>query len=98
MPTQNVNLTPRLERFVREAVESGEFNNASEVHRAALAAMAREREERALRLERLRREIDIGMNSGRPRKIQDVGRFLEECLEEVIREESRAAKHAPDQC
>lgn len=64
MPTQNVNLTPELDRFVKETVASGEFNNASEVHRAALAAMARDREERALRLARLRQEIQAGLNSG----------------------------------
>ena len=43
MPTQNVNLTPELDRFVKEAVARGEFNNASEVHRAALAAPRAER-------------------------------------------------------
>jgi antitoxin ParD1/3/4 len=84
MPTQNVNLTPRLDRFVDRLIKSGEFNNASEVHRAALSAMAREREERALRLARLRQEIQIGFNSGAPRKISDVDSFLENCAEEAL--------------
>jgi antitoxin ParD1/3/4 len=35
MPT-NVHLTPELERFVRECVEAGRYNNASEVVRSAL--------------------------------------------------------------
>lgn len=56
MPTQNVNLTPVLEDFVKTQVALGHFNNASEVHRAALAAMARQEEERQLHLELLRRE------------------------------------------
>ncbi len=60
MPTQNVNLTDTLDLFVKKQVESGFFNNASEVHRAALARMARQEEERALRLERLRQEISAG--------------------------------------
>lgn len=60
MPTQNVNLTDTLDLFVKKQVESGFFNNASEVHRAALATMARQEEERALRLERLRQEISAG--------------------------------------
>lgn len=32
----NVHLTPELERFARECVESGRFNNVSEVIRAGL--------------------------------------------------------------
>lgn len=60
MPTQNVNLTDTLDLFVKKQVESGLFNNASEVHRAALARMARHEEDRTLRLEKLRREIAVG--------------------------------------
>jgi antitoxin ParD1/3/4 len=32
----NVHLTPELERFARECVDSGRYNNISEVMRAAL--------------------------------------------------------------
>jgi antitoxin ParD1/3/4 len=32
----NVHLTPELERFARECVESGRYNNVSEVVRASL--------------------------------------------------------------
>ena len=32
----NVNLTPELERFARECVDSGGYNNVSEVVRSAL--------------------------------------------------------------
>ncbi len=35
MPTRNVNLTPELDRFVLSRVESGRFENASEVVRTA---------------------------------------------------------------
>ena len=35
----NINLTPRLEAMVREKVESGLYNNASEVVREALRMM-----------------------------------------------------------
>jgi antitoxin ParD1/3/4 len=41
----NVHLTPELERFARECVDSGRYNNVSEVMRAALRMM-QEREER----------------------------------------------------
>lgn len=85
MPTQNVNLTPQLDRFVKRIVKSGEFNSVSEVHRAALSAMVREREERALRLARLRKEIQVGLDSGSPKKISDVDAFMEECAEEALK-------------
>ena len=51
MPTQNVNLTPELEQFVKSQVNGGYFKNVSEVHRAALAEMAKCQEERELKLE-----------------------------------------------
>lgn len=86
MPTQNVNLTPELDRFVKKAVESGAFNNASEVHRAALSAMAREEEERELRLLRLRQEIQLGLDSGVPAEMSNVDAFMDECAGDVLRE------------
>jgi antitoxin ParD1/3/4 len=89
VPTQNVNLTPELDSFVKRAVKSGEFNNASEVHRAALAAMIREREERTLRLARLRQEIQAGLDSGSPKPIHDLEAFLDECAADAIAGPSR---------
>lgn len=90
MPTQNVNLTPVLDAFVKAQVSLGHFNNASEVHRAALAAMARQEEERQLRLEQLRREIQRGIDdveAGRSAKIAsagDLGAMLDGCLDRVV--------------
>lgn len=64
MPTRNVNLTPELDSFVLGRVESGRFENASEVVRAALRTL--EREERAFeaKLATLRAAIDEGDASG----------------------------------
>jgi antitoxin ParD1/3/4 len=102
MPTQNVNLTPALETFVKTQVSLGHFNNASEVHRAALSAMARQEEERALRLEQLRREIQLGIDdveAGRTEKIGSalgLGVMLDGCLEKVLeRPELSNAEPAP---
>ncbi len=86
MPTQNVNLTPELDRFVKEAIARGEFNNASEVHRAALLAMVREHEERQLRLARLRQEIQAGLDSGPSAELRDIDDFLEKCSKQALRE------------
>jgi len=45
MPTRNVNLTVELDHFVRAKVESGRFENASEVVRAALRQLERDEQE-----------------------------------------------------
>ena len=37
MPTRNINLTDKLDRFVATKVKSGRYENASEVVRAGLA-------------------------------------------------------------
>jgi antitoxin ParD1/3/4 len=42
----NVNLTPELERFARTCVESGRFNNVSEVMRSALRLLQTSEERR----------------------------------------------------
>jgi putative addiction module CopG family antidote len=42
MPTRNVNSTEAFDRFVRAKVESGRYENASEVVRAALRSLERE--------------------------------------------------------
>ena len=64
MPTRNVNLTPELDRFVLSRVESGRYENASEVVRAALRRMAREEETYDYKLAALRKAIDEGFASG----------------------------------
>ena len=65
--TLNINLTPQLEKLVRQKVESGRYNSASEVVREALRLMETQDELHALQLERLRRNIRDGLESGPPR-------------------------------
>jgi antitoxin ParD1/3/4 len=60
MPTRNVNLTPELDRFVLSRVESGRYENASEVVRAALRSMEREDQIYEQKLATLRAAIDEG--------------------------------------
>ena len=64
MPTRNVNLTEELDRFVLTRVESGRYENASEVVRAALRILEREEEQYAAKLGALRAAIDEGDVSG----------------------------------
>ena len=63
----NINLTPQLEKLVRQKVESGRYNSASEVVREGLRLMEEQNEMHALQLERLRRDIRQGLESGPPR-------------------------------
>lgn len=64
MPTRNVNLTDELDRFVLSKVQSGRYENASEVVRAALRMLDREEQEYAAKIDRLRAAIDEGDASG----------------------------------
>jgi len=64
MPTRNVNLTDELDRFVLEKVESGRYENASEVVRAALRTLEREEQQYEAKLAALRAAIDDGDASG----------------------------------
>ena len=64
MPTHNVNLTDELDRFVLKKVNSGRYENASEVVRAALRTLEREERQYEAKLLRLRAVIDEGDASG----------------------------------
>jgi len=64
MPTRNVNLTPELDSFLLSRVESGRFENASEVVRAALRTLEREERVFEAKLAALRAAIDEGDASG----------------------------------
>ena len=51
-------------RFIRAQVQSGRFNNASEVVRAALRLLEESEQRRQLEWERLRADIAAGRASG----------------------------------
>src|SRR5580700_10703490 len=64
MPTRNVNLTEELDRFVLSKIESGRYENASKVVRAALRTLEREEQAHEAKLAALRAAIDEGDSSG----------------------------------
>jgi antitoxin ParD1/3/4 len=64
MPTRSVNLTDELDSFVLEKIESGRYENASEVVRAALRTLEREEQQFEAKLAVLRTAIDEGDTSG----------------------------------
>jgi antitoxin ParD1/3/4 len=75
--TLNINLTPQLEKMVRRKVASGSYNSASEVVREALRLMEEQDDLRRIKLQRLRQDIEDGLNSG-PSTPWDPEEFLAE--------------------
>jgi antitoxin ParD1/3/4 len=60
----NISLTPHLEAMIRERVESGSYNSASEVVREALRLLEQEDQLRTLKMQKLRQDIQEGLDSG----------------------------------
>jgi len=69
MPT-SVSLSPYFEAYIREQIESGRYNNTSEVIRAGLRAL--EEREQQVQLEALQKAVNAGMNSGESRSAEEV--------------------------
>ena len=63
MPT-SVALSPHFEHFIREQVDSGRYNNASEVVRAGLRLLEDQQQQASIKLEALRAAITAGLASG----------------------------------
>jgi antitoxin ParD1/3/4 len=64
MPTRNINLTPKLDSFVKARIRGGHYANASEVVRAGLRALEADEREDEVRLEALRSALIAGEESG----------------------------------
>ena len=60
IPTRNVNLTGELDSFALAKVESGRYENAGEVVRAARRTLGREEQRYEAKLAALRTAIDAG--------------------------------------
>ena len=84
----NVSLTPELEAFVEQAVQSGRYASASEAVREGLRLL----EEREAKLLNLRREIQKGIDSG------VAGEWNQEMMEDIKRRgrERLAAQRAAE--
>lgn len=63
MPT-SVALSPHFEAFIRQQVDSGRYNNVSEVVRAGLRLLEEREAEQAAKLQALREAIAVGLASG----------------------------------
>ena len=63
MPT-SVALSSHFETFVRNQIESGRYNNASEVVRAGLRLLEDQQKQTELQMEAMRAAIAAGLASG----------------------------------
>jgi antitoxin ParD1/3/4 len=64
MPTRNVSLTEHLDNFITEKIETGRYENASEVVRAALRALEHADQEHEARITALTKALEDGLSSG----------------------------------
>ena len=60
MKTTSVALGPHFEDFIQSSIQSGRYNNASEVVRSGLRLL----EDREQKMAALRSAIEVGLNSG----------------------------------
>jgi antitoxin ParD1/3/4 len=86
MTTRNISLTEPLDDFIEDRVRSGDYQNASEVVRAALRLLKRQAEDDAQTSVRLRAAIQEGIEdveAGRFEAVTDLGRWFDELEAEV---------------
>ncbi|MBQ1783525.1 MAG: type II toxin-antitoxin system ParD family antitoxin [Gammaproteobacteria bacterium] len=84
MPT-SVALGSHFEGFIRDQLQTGRFNNVSEVVRAGLRLLEESEQRRQLELEALRAEIAAGRASGEPKSADAVFDCIEAKLTTQIR-------------
>ena len=100
MPTRNVNLTEHFDQFIESGINSGRFNNASEIIREGLLLLEQREQEESAKLEWLRGAakegfdaIDRGdcitLNSA-----EEIGSFINGIHEEVVAEIAKERKSA----
>jgi len=89
--TTNVSLTPELERFAKECVEGGGYNNVSEVVRSALRLL-QERERRRDAFEASLREAVEEADREGWFSMEDVMAEMDQIIAEVEAEEKTKAE------
>lgn len=96
MPTRNVVLTDRQTALVDHLVQSGRYQNASEVLREGLRLVEREEAETQARLEALRNAARVGLSdveAGKLRSfalVQELSRHLDRLAEDALAPAARS--------
>jgi antitoxin ParD1/3/4 len=95
MATRNVVLTERQETLIETLVESGRYQNASEILREGLRLLEEREAENAAKLARLREAVRIGEESferGEARTFEtaeELKEYFDELTERITRERRR---------
>ena len=79
----NVSLTPQLEQFVREKVDSGRYLSASEVVREGLRLLEERDRVYQARLADLQKKITIGVEEADRGELFDGEEVMQELYEEL---------------
>jgi antitoxin ParD1/3/4 len=74
----NVSLTSEMEKFIGRQVKSGQYQTASEVVRDALRLLKDREQLRQIKLEELRKEIQIGIDQIERGDVVDGEKVFEE--------------------
>lgn len=85
----NISLTPELERFVQNKVESGMYTSASEVIRESLRLLHTHDDLQAQRIKQLNQAIDVGLqqlNSGNKIPAKESYNRLKNKIEKIAKD------------
>lgn len=95
MPTQNVSLSEHFYDFIQRCVDSGRYQNASEVVRAALRVLEQQEKEEAARIQHIKemiREAEESYARGEYTELrsdEDFDRFFAEIREDMTKRSKR---------
>jgi antitoxin ParD1/3/4 len=73
----NISLTPELEKLIEERVKSGLYNSASEVVREGLRLLIERDQLKQMKLEEMRRQIQVGMDASNRGEVVSEGEAME---------------------
>jgi len=85
----SVALSPHFETFVRDQVESGRYNNVSEVVRAGLRLLEDAELHQAIQLQALRADIAEGKASGTPQAAEHEFERLQRKYKKLAKTQAR---------
>ncbi|MGF6095774.1 type II toxin-antitoxin system ParD family antitoxin [Pseudomonas sp. 18175] len=81
----SVVLSPHFESFVQQQLDTGRFNNVSEVIRAGLRLLEEQQQQFATRTLELKAALAEGMHSGQPQLAEDVFDAIEAQVRELAK-------------
>jgi antitoxin ParD1/3/4 len=87
--TVNISITPELDAFLQDRVNSGRYQTTSEVVREALRLLERQEQERDAALYQLKAKLEKGAGQAEGGELIDADEVFDE-LREMIEERRRA--------